>query len=76
MLSAMITIMTFEINRVYYYWYGERRPITLDKDELRVLRAAVAEAASQSPELPGQVEEYLKEAFTAKKLEREEANVA
>jgi len=26
LLSAMITIMTFEINRVYYYWYGERRP--------------------------------------------------
>ena len=76
LLSAMITIMTFEINRVYYYWYGERRPIALDKDELRVLRAAVADAASQSPELPGQVEEYLKEAFTAKKLEREEANVA
>ena len=75
LLSAMITIMTFEINRVYYYWYEERRPITLDADELRVLRAAVARAASQSPELPVQVEEYLSEALTMKKLEREVASV-
>ncbi len=72
LLSAMTTIMTFEINRVYYYWYEERRAIALDKNELRVLRAAMAEAASQSRDLPGQVEEYLSEALTAKKLEREE----
>jgi hypothetical protein len=32
----------------------------------------MAEAASQSRDLPGQVEEYLSEALTAKKLEREE----
>ncbi len=76
LLSAMITIMTFEINRVYYYWYEERRAIALDKDELRVLRAAIADAAWQSPELPERVEVYLNEAFTAKKLEREEAGVS
>jgi hypothetical protein len=76
LLSAMITVMTFEINRVYYYWYEERRPISLDKDELKVLRAAVAAAATQSPELPEQVEEYLKEAFEEKKLERDEASAA
>jgi len=62
LLSAFITIITFEINRVYLYWYEERRPIALDAGETAVILAVARDGEQQIPGFVRRTGEYLTDA--------------